>query len=276
MEVSGLKSVKMVLPGFNKKYNCPEAVNSDRGFTLVEVMVALAISGIVLASIYSAFQSQQNSYVAQEQVSEMQQNVRIGLDMLSKDIRLAGYNPSGAAGIGFVFAGNFNGTAVTTNATQIAFTADLDGLGSIDAVALDLDGNGIDMADMEQIAYRLNGTNLQRYSSVTGIITWQTIAENVENIEFQYVLDDGSQTTTPTAAQLANIRNVRISILVITEKSDKNYTNSRVYLPASNDPFFTSAGLSGTVWGPFTGTATVNFRRRLLKITVNCRNMGLV
>lgn len=275
MEVSGLKSVKMVLPGFNKKYNCPEAVYSDRGFTLVEVMVALAISGIVLASIYSAFQSQQNSYVAQEQVSEMQQNVRIGLDMLSKDIRLAGYNPDGSAGTGFVDGINFDAEPVNTNATRIAFTADLDGDGTIDVVTQDVDGNGtIDMSDMERIAYRLNGTNLQRFS--TGAVNWQTVAENVENIEFQYVLDDGSQTTTPTAAQLANIRNVRISILVITEKSDKNYTNSRVYLPASNDPFFTSAGLSGTVWGPFTGTATVNFRRRLLKITVNCRNMGLV
>ncbi|MBU4264216.1 MAG: prepilin-type N-terminal cleavage/methylation domain-containing protein [Proteobacteria bacterium] len=270
-----MKSVKMVLPGFNKKYNCPEAVYSDRGFTLVEVMVALAISGIVLASIYSAFQSQQNSYVAQEQVSEMQQNVRIGLDMLSKDIRLAGYNPDGSAGTGFVDGINFDAEPVNTNATRIAFTADLDGDGTIDVVTQDVDGNGtIDMSDMERIAYRLNGTNLQRFS--TGAVNWQTVAENVENIEFQYVLDDGSQTTTPTAAQLANIRNVRISILVITEKSDKNYTNSRVYLPASNDPFFTSAGLSGTVWGPFTGTATVNFRRRLLKITVNCRNMGLV
>lgn len=273
MEVSGLKSVTMVLTGFNKKDNYPEAVNSDRGFTLVEVMVALAISGIVLASIYTAFQSQQNSYLAQEQVSEMQQNVRIGLDMLSKDIRLAGYNPAGSAGTGFVDGINFNAEPVNTNATQIAFTADLDGDGTIDTVTQDVDGNGtIDMSDMERIAFRLNGTNLQRY----GAVNWQTVAENVENIEFQYVLDDGSQTTTPTAAQLADIRNVRISILVITEKSDKNYTNTRVYLPASNDPFFTSAVLSGIVWGPFTGTATSNFRRRLLKITVNCRNMGLV
>ena len=268
-----MKSVKMVLPGFNKKDNCPEAVYGDRGFTLVEVMVALAISGIVLASIYSAFQSQQNSYVAQEQVSEMQQNVRIGLDMLSKDIRLAGYNPAGSPGTGFVNGINFDGEPANTNATQIAFTSDLDGDGTIDAVTQDVDSNGtIDMSDMERIAYRLNGNYLQRFS----LIGWQTVAEHVENIEFQYVLDDGTQTTTPTAAQLADIRNVRITILVITEKSDKNYTATRVYVPASNDPFFTSGALSGTVWGPFTGTATVNFRRRLLKITVNCRNMGLV
>lgn len=249
-------------------------VNGKRGFTLVEVMVALAISGIVLASIYSAFQSQQNSYVAQEQVSEMQQNVRVGLDMLTRDIRLAGYDRSGGSGAGFVIGEFFDGELVSTNATQLAFTADLDDDGGIDAVTQDVDGNGsIDMSDMERVAYSLNGTNLQRLAAGG---TWQTLAEHVENIEFQYVLDNGTQTTAPTTAQLDNIRNVRISILVSTEIADKNFTNTEVYLPASNDPFFSSAAnLTGTVWGPFTGTATANFRRRLLKITVNCRNMGL-
>lgn len=268
----------MALPGFYKKYDFLTNAHRDHGFTLVEVLIAMLLSGIVTASIYSAFQSQHDSYLAQEQVSEMQQNVRIGLDMLSKDIRLAGYNPADSAGTGFVDGVNFNATTVNTNATQIAFTADLDEDGAIDIAAQDVDGNGsIDMADMEQIAYRLQGTNLQRYSSVTGIIIWQTVAENVENIEFQYVLDDGSQTTTPTAAQLANIRGVRVSILVITENSDAHFISSTAYLPASNDPFFTrAADLSGTIWGPFSATPTANFRRRLLKINVNCRNMGLV
>jgi type IV pilus assembly protein PilW len=268
----------MVFPGVCKSDGWLKDARRDGGFTLVEVLIAMLLSGIVIASIYSAFQSQQNSYLVQEQVSEMQQNVRIGLDMISKDIRLAGYNPAGSADAGFVDGVAFNATAVNTNATQIAFTADLDGDGVIDNAAQDVDGNGsIDMADMERIAYRLNGTNLQRYSSVTGVITWQTVAENIENIEFQYVLDDGSQTTTPTAAQLTDIRDVRVSILVITESSDANFTNTRVYLPASNDSYFTKAAdLSGTIWGPFSGTSTANFRRRLLKITVNCRNMGLV
>jgi type IV pilus assembly protein PilW len=267
----------MALTGHYKRDDCQDADNSDGGFTLVEVLIAMLLSGIVMASIYSAFQSQQNSYLAQEQVSEMQQNVRIGLDMLARDIRLAGYNPDGGAGSGFVDGINFNTEPVNTNATRIAFTADLNGDGDIDIATVDINNNGsIDLADMERIAYRLNGTNLERYSSVTGFTAWQTVAEHVENVEFQYVLANGTQTTTPTAAQLPNIRSVRISILVSTENPDPNFTNPRTYLPASNDPFFTSpANLSGTVWGPFAGTATANFRRRLLTITVNCRNMGL-
>jgi type IV pilus assembly protein PilW len=265
-----------VLPGINMRDDSLKSSRLDHGFTLIEVLIAMLLSGIVLASIYSAFQSQQNSYLAEEQVSQMQQNVRIGLDMLSRDIRLAGYNPAGSAGTGFVDGGSFNGVTVNTNANQIAFTADLDGDGAIDNAAQDIDGNGsTDLSEMELIAYRLSGTNLQRYSSI--FTTWQTVAENIENIEFQYVLDDGSQTTAPTAAQLANVRSVQLSILVITESPDANFTNARAYLPASNDPYFTKAAdLSGTIWGPFSGTSTANFRRRLLKITINCRNMGLV
>jgi type IV pilus assembly protein PilW len=268
----------VVLPGINMRDDSLKSSRLDHGFTLIEVLIAMLLSGIVLASIYSAFQSQQNSYLAEEQVSQMQQNVRIGIDMLAKDIRLAGYNPAGSAGTGFVNNESFNTETVYTNANQIAFTADLDGDGVIDNAAQDVNGNGsIDMADMELIAYRLNGTNLQRYSSSSGFFKWQTVAENIENIEFQYMLDDDSQTTTPTAAQLANIRSVQVSILVITENSDANFTNARAYLPASNDSYFTrAADLSGTIWGPFTGTSTANFRRRLLKITINCRNMGLV
>lgn len=272
-----MKSVRMALPGFFNQGGVNNGTCSAQGFTLVEVMIALLLSGIVIASVYSAFQSQQNSYLAQEQTAQMQQNVRIGLDMLVRDIRLAGYNPTEGAGSGFILADNFNGTAVATSATQIAFTADLDDDGTIDTVAQDADGNGtIEMADMEQIAYRLNGTNLQRYSRVTGAVVWQTIAEHVDNIEFQYVLDDDSATIAPTAAEIPRIRSVRVSILVRTENADENFTSTQTYLPASNDPFFTEAAdLTGTIWGPFTGTPTENNRRRLLKVTVNCRNMGL-
>lgn len=63
----------------------------EKGFTLVELLVAMAISGIVVAAVYTAFITQQKSYTVQDQVAEAQQNARVGLDLIAREVRMAGY-----------------------------------------------------------------------------------------------------------------------------------------------------------------------------------------
>jgi prepilin-type N-terminal cleavage/methylation domain-containing protein len=67
----------------------------EKGFTLVEFLVAIGISAIVLAAIYSVYYAQQKSYVVQEQVAEMQQNLRAAMYIMAREIRMAGYDPTG-------------------------------------------------------------------------------------------------------------------------------------------------------------------------------------
>jgi type IV pilus assembly protein PilW len=244
------------------------------GFTLVELMIAMAVGGIVMAAVMTAFLSQHRSYLAQDDVVEMQQNVRVAVDMLVRDIRLAGYNPTSEP-LKFTFVdgvnfsnGSGDNTAVSTNSSQISFTADRDGDGTVDRAAEDVNGDGVkDMSDMEQIAFRLSGTTLQRYSTVTGFIKWQEVAENIEQLEFYYTLSDGTETIAPSAAELAEIRSVQISILAVAGRPDQNFTNTMTYYPASNP----TENPLGTKWGPFND----NLRRRLLITTVQCRNLGL-
>ena len=50
-----------------------------RGVTLVELMIALAISSAMVAGIYRTFLTQQRSYEVQDDVIDMQQNVRVAL-----------------------------------------------------------------------------------------------------------------------------------------------------------------------------------------------------
>ena len=64
--------------------------DKNKGFTLIEILVSLAILGIVLAGIYSVYTMQHKSYIVQEQVANMQQNERIALQMITRDIRMAG------------------------------------------------------------------------------------------------------------------------------------------------------------------------------------------
>lgn len=72
-------------------------LKNQQGFTLVELLVALAISGIVLASIFQVFSNSQTTYNVQQDVAEMQQNVRTAKLFLERDIRMAG---SGAMNLG--------------------------------------------------------------------------------------------------------------------------------------------------------------------------------
>jgi len=64
---------------------------NNQGFTLVELMVAMAISLVVMGAIFLTFKSQQDSYVIQDQITATQQNLRSAMYMLTRDIQMAGY-----------------------------------------------------------------------------------------------------------------------------------------------------------------------------------------
>ena len=64
---------------------------TDQGFTLIELMVAMVIALVVMGAIFMTFKSQQDSYVIQDQVTRMQQNLRGAMYMMTRDIQMAGY-----------------------------------------------------------------------------------------------------------------------------------------------------------------------------------------
>ena len=61
------------------------------GVTLIELLIALVLSSILTAALYRVFISQQKAYAVQDQVADMQQNVRIAMGQMTKEIRMAGY-----------------------------------------------------------------------------------------------------------------------------------------------------------------------------------------
>lgn len=62
-----------------------------RGVTLIELLIALVMSGILIAALYRVFISQQKIYTVQDQVVDIQQNLRIAIDQMTREIRMAGY-----------------------------------------------------------------------------------------------------------------------------------------------------------------------------------------
>ena len=62
-----------------------------RGFSLVELMVALVITLILLAGIGQIFLSSKKSYTLQDSLARIQETGRYAMEMLAQDLRRAGY-----------------------------------------------------------------------------------------------------------------------------------------------------------------------------------------
>jgi type IV pilus assembly protein PilW len=237
----------------------------NQGFTLVELMITLAMSGIIVAAVYSAYIIQQKTYYTQGQVVEMQQNIRAGLEMMSSEIRMAGYDPGGNAGASmpplvslpptFSAAADKKGTT----SSKLSFTADLNDDGDLtdasEQVVFCLEVTGADAN-----ADGCDDDGVADTGAAAALRNSQEIAEGIHAIEFYYILDDGvTKTLTPTDTQLDHIQTVQITMLAIANQRDSKYTNADTYTTAS-----------GASWGPFND----NFRRRLLTSSVNIRNQG--
>jgi type IV pilus assembly protein PilW len=217
---------------------------SSRGFTLTELLIAMVISGIVAGGIYSTFYSQQKSYLAQEQIAAMQQNLRGAMHILGRDIRMAGYNPKSFATAGIQTA-QTNSIRFTMDITNDAGTGIPDGdtgdpNEDVTYALVDLDGDG--------------DTDLGRNDANGG--GNHQIAENIDALDFVYLDEDGNPTTIPS-----KIRAVQASVLARTDRRDPGYQNTNVYQNQHGTSVFTSAG--------------DGFRRRLLTEEFKCRNLGL-
>ena len=64
----------------------------QKGVTLIELLVALVIFGIVIGAIYRLFIVQTNAYTLQDQVVEVQQSVRSTMEIMLRDLRMTGFD----------------------------------------------------------------------------------------------------------------------------------------------------------------------------------------
>ncbi len=88
-----------------------------RGFSLLELLVALAVGGLVLAAVVQVCVGQQRALGGQEELADAHQNARIGLEELTRALASLGAGTAGDRGqLSLLLAHPF----------QVVFTADLD------------------------------------------------------------------------------------------------------------------------------------------------------
>jgi type IV pilus assembly protein PilW len=209
---------------------------SNQGLTLIELMIGMTIFLVVLGGIYSTFRSQHKSYLMQEEVAAMQQNIRTAMFYMTKEIRMAGCDPTGNAGAGID----------TANANSISFTEDIRG----DSDGSDPDGATND--PNENIAYALSGNNLVRNTGGGN----QVVAENIDALDFVYLDADGNSTTT-----LADIRSVEITIVARTGRA--------LRVTKDNNLYYNQQGTQ------ILGAQNDNFSRKSMTTFIKCRNLGI-
>jgi type IV pilus assembly protein PilW len=278
------------------------SANRQQGFTLVELLVAMAVTGIVMGAVYSTCKSQQDSYVAQEQVTELQQNLRAALYTMGHEIRMAGFDPTGDASASIESASH----------NSINFTMDIndgtdnDGDGDVDEADESILSDGDVSDNNENITYTtfVDAAGISKILRTTG--TNQIVAEYIDGLGFAYAFDNDGDGQLDTAGG---------DLIWAVDSDGDNFldlnldTNGDGAIDATDDTD-TNGTIDGTalanpvpinriravkIWllaktsrmdRNYTNTNTYvvgdkiitpggSNRRRLLTTTIQCRNMGL-
>ncbi len=167
---------------------------SGRGFVLVELLVAIGAALLVLGIMFATFAYfEKQSYDREGQVSQMQENLRAGMQKMVRELPMAGRDPIGTAGAGLVQA----------DSDTVRFTTDLNGDGDVS----DADEDVTYALDTKQLQLTRNG---------------QTVAVNIPQggLEFKYSDRNGHGLVTTPLDGVTRKRVSRINIRLKARTAD--------------------------------------------------------
>jgi len=268
--------------------------------TLIELLIALAIAGILIAAVYKTFISHEKTYQVQGEVVDMQQNVRALTNRMMREIRMAGFgnvsmllpapygsgpgitigaktyndvvNPNYPAAGALSFVAGMGSTTLTatpaTNQITVSSLTDSQGntlfdtqnlkyisiggvesntITAINGTTLTLSSNLIysypvntPVFGIRAISYQVVNGSLLRNDNSGAVGQPQTLADNIDALQFVYLDGNGNSTANPP-----DIRVVQLTLRAKTNDSDPDYK---------------SAG---------------GYRKRTIASNIHLRNMGL-
>lgn len=273
------------------------------GATLIELLIALVLSSILVAAFYRTFIDQQKTYTVQEQVADMQQSVRVGIDQVTRQIRMAGY------GLGETILASFGVTDVNGFTNIFTPGNNVNNIGNNDdsitiIIAVEVAkltetvaqgssvlkvSNGEDFNSDKQKYLCLNGVNNYLVQSVSGnTITLATPLSEGHLIDEPVFLIKAvtykltSDTTNPNIPVLVKNDNTGDGDQVIAENiedlqfrytlADGSVTDS----PANpEDIRIVCANIKARTKMADTQSSSVGYRRRELTSVIKVRNLGL-
>jgi len=185
---------------------------NNRGFSLMELLVVMAVTTVVIATVYVSYSGQQESRLSQKQVVEMQQNIRGVLYVMTMEIRMAGYDPYQSYDAGITSAGDgSNGSPLT-----FSFVEDDDGEDNDNDLTVDEEGELKTISFQLYDAYSDGDNDIGRK---VGNGNYQAIAENIEDFQLTYMDEDGESTS-----DIDEIKAIKIEITSKVDDDTIDYT----------------------------------------------------
>lgn len=179
----------------------PILPSEPAGFTLIEVLIALAVSAIVVSAMLLSYQHMQDSSSDQVQMSTVQENLRGVFGIMERDLRMAGLNDNQSPSFGVTDVQCFEVKADPSSAIPAAcadgvlahspilrMTMDLNNNDTVDAgetisyFLYDKDGDGVyDLA---------RSTTDPGAGQLPALSNLQLMADNIDAIGFAYAFDN--------------------------------------------------------------------------------------
>lgn len=150
---------------------------NTKGVTLIELLIALVLSAILVAGMYRTFVHQQKTYATQEQVADMQQNVRVAINRMMREIRMAGFgNVADVLPVTFPGVGRTYNNVVNPDAPFVGALTIVSGIGGTAALTGQPASNQIQVSSLAEF----DATD-KKYISIGGLESHFITAIDVGN-----------------------------------------------------------------------------------------------
>ena len=183
-------------------------LRGHRGSSLIELLVVLATSSLLLGALYNTVTTQQKVFASQEQVADAQQNGRVGIDRMAREIRMAGYKKDILESLGHI--AGFTKVLTPVNGANHVGKND-------DEIAIIVAGKAIVYRLQWDAADSTLPVLVRNEDGVT-----EVLADNIENLQFEYTLKDGTLTDKPGNSD--DVRTVRVTLVARSRISDPDLT----------------------------------------------------
>lgn len=236
------------------------------GFTLVEIMLAITLSLILIAGVVQVYLSSKTSFRVQNQLSRLQENQRISVEFLQRDIRQAGFKPFDRDDQSPIPADSrivvVDGGGNTSDTITVQYTSNTDCLGQATPDGMAINEYFIDMDDegnsLNRLMCRGNG-NGNAQPIADGISNMQILlGQNsvLSNDSFQMASADFYVNRTAITS-MNNIVSIRIALLIQSEEPIRTQNVNQTFT------------LLDTVVTP-----TDRIKRQVVTTTIPIRNKG--